>query len=405
MTLPVVGIFLENLHGGGAEKLTVVIANALAARGYPIEMLLWEATGTHIDSLSPQVKIINLSEQGRASPFRVLAALMRYLRDRPPAVFFTHLERPSLLGIVASWFVGYRHIVPCVHVDFNGYAMIDYRTRRTFLKYLVAFFYRFTDAILAVSDGAGRSVRKLVGKRPRIFVVKNGFDFDRLRHDMAAAIDFPWLNNKDAPVFVGCGRLVPQKEFDVLLRAFAAVRRRQAARLIILGEGPQRHRLEALARQLGVEGDVAMPGYMQNPMAWFSRSDVFVLSSKVEGFGNVLIEALFAGMEVASTDCLSGPSEILQDGQYGDLVKVGDVKGMADAMGNALDRRKTRAEDHAAQLNAYLKDNYAISNMIDGYLHLIEEIAAEPVGVGSRGRPGAAAAAMMGKAILMLFRT
>jgi len=154
---------------------------------------------------------------------------------------------------------------------------------------------------------------------------------------------------------LGVGKLKPQKGFDVLLRAFARVRAARPARLVILGEGPQRRALEQLARELGLSADdVALPGFVANPYAWMARSAVFALSSRWEGLPNALIEALACGCAVVSSDCPSGPAEILENGRLGPLVPVDDAAALAAAIERALAPsdpapRRARARDYAIE--------------------------------------------------------
>jgi glycosyltransferase involved in cell wall biosynthesis len=131
---------------------------------------------------------------------------------------------------------------------------------------------------------------------------------------------------------------VPAKNFSLLLAAFARLRAQRPARLLILGEGRERLRLEAAAHELGIDADVALPGHVDNPYAAFSRASLFVLSSDWEGLPTVLIEALACGCPVVSTDCPSGPAEILERGRYGSLVPVGDAVALAHAMARTLDQ-------------------------------------------------------------------
>jgi glycosyltransferase involved in cell wall biosynthesis len=131
---------------------------------------------------------------------------------------------------------------------------------------------------------------------------------------------------------MGIGRLAPKKDFPTLLRAFAEIRGKYRARLMILGEGPARGELEALVRELDLEADVALPGFVENPYAYLARANLFVLSSRWEGLPTVLIEAMFCGVPVVATDCPSGPREILGGGRYGTLVPVGDMDALTHAM-------------------------------------------------------------------------
>jgi glycosyltransferase involved in cell wall biosynthesis len=151
-----------------------------------------------------------------------------------------------------------------------------------------------------------------------------------------APVEHPWFQPNQPPVVLAAGRLVALKGYDTLLRAFARVRQETFARLVILGEGPERPNLERLAAELGVAADVDMPGFDPNPFRYMKRAGVFVLSSRCEGLPNVLIQALACGCPVVSTDCPSGPSEILDGGRYGALVPVDDVEAMAGAIVRAL---------------------------------------------------------------------
>jgi glycosyltransferase involved in cell wall biosynthesis len=174
--------------------------------------------------------------------------------------------------------------------------------------------------------------------RERIEVIYNPVITPALREQAAQAPDHPWFAPGQPPVVLGVGRLTRQKDFPTLIRAFAEVRRRRTARLVILGEGEERPALTALVAELGLDPDVALLGFRDNAAAYMARAAVFVLSSAWEGLPTVLIEALATGTPVVSTDCQSGPREILQEGRLGDLVTVGDPAGLARAIEAPLDR-------------------------------------------------------------------
>ena len=158
---------------------------------------------------------------------------------------------------------------------------------------------------------------------------------DEIDAKAAQPIDHPWLQASGEPVLLAVGRLVAKKDYSTLLEAFVAVRRTCPVRLVILGDGPERSRLEALARRLQVEQHLSMPGFQDNPFAYFARASAYVLSSVSEGMPSSLIEALACGCPAVSTDCPSGPSEILGGG-YGTLVPVGDPQALASAILEAL---------------------------------------------------------------------
>jgi glycosyltransferase involved in cell wall biosynthesis len=165
----------------------------------------------------------------------------------------------------------------------------------------------------------------------------------------------PWFGEPDHPVVIGIGRLVAQKNFRLLIDAFALVKRdHPTARLVILGEGEERGMLEAQIRRLGLQQSVSLPGFVDNPYACLARARVFVLSSDFEGLPTVLIESLAVGTPVVSTDCASGPREVLQDGALGELVPVGEVEAFARGIGRAL--ANPRPPQSAAGLRPYMLD-------------------------------------------------
>jgi glycosyltransferase involved in cell wall biosynthesis len=178
-----------------------------------------------------------------------------------------------------------------------------------------------------------------VFKNPPHVAVYNIVDDPTSRARMTETVADPWFTNKEKPVVVAAGMLAPWKGFEELIDAFALVRDRgRDARLVILGEGPDRAKLEAKVDRLGLADRVRLPGHTLNPLAYFARADVFALSSRVEGMPNVLVEAMMCGCTVVATDCPTGPRELLQEGRFGYLVRPRDPAAIADGIEAALDR-------------------------------------------------------------------
>jgi glycosyltransferase involved in cell wall biosynthesis len=193
------------------------------------------------------------------------------------------------------------------------------------------------DGAVAISKGVGDDLVAKAGVDPRtLAVIYNPVDVEAVGREAEHDPGHPWLNDA-VPVVLGVGRLTYQKDFATLLKAFAHLRQTRPARLIILGEGEDRASLTQLAARLGISEDVDFPGYKTNRLGYIARAKVFALSSRWEGFGNVLVEALACGVPVVSTDCPSGPREILDAGAFGALVPVGDDRAMATALADALD--------------------------------------------------------------------
>jgi glycosyltransferase involved in cell wall biosynthesis len=199
-------------------------------------------------------------------------------------------------------------------------------------------FYPAVDKVVCVSQGVEADTALLTGlPAGRLTVIRNPVVTPRLAELAAEPVDHPWAADASVPLILGAGRLTEQKDFPTLVRAFAALRSRRPARLVILGEGRLRGRLTAQAEELGVAADMALPGFTPNPYAWMARASLFVLSSAWEGSPNVLTEALALGLPCVATDCPSGPRELLADGRYGPLVPVGDAAALAEAMIRTLE--------------------------------------------------------------------
>jgi glycosyltransferase involved in cell wall biosynthesis len=166
------------------------------------------------------------------------------------------------------------------------------------------------------------------------------------------SISHPWFSSGQPPVVLAAGRLEPAKGFVRLVEAFGCVVERRDARLVIIGEGRQRQRLEREVRERGLMDRVDLPGFQQNPYAFMSRAQSFVLSSEYEGLPNVLIQAMAFGTPVVATNCESGPAEILEGGRYGTLVPVGDVPQLAAAITESLDKPR-QPEARASVLSRF----------------------------------------------------
>jgi glycosyltransferase involved in cell wall biosynthesis len=185
-----------------------------------------------------------------------------------------------------------------------------------------------------------------------------------------APLDHPWFHPGAPPVVLGVGRLSKQKDFPLLLRAFAEVRRVREARLLILGEGEERSSLATMIEALGLDADAALPGFVQNPFAYMARAAVFVLSSAWEGSPGALIQALACGAPVVATDCESGPREILQGGRFGRLVPTGDVTALAAAILATLDEPRRAVPEEAWY-------RFSQDAAVDGYLRVLHPASDE----------------------------
>lgn len=368
-----VAFLLDNLNGGGAERVVLGMAAGFSALGYEVDLLVCELHGELCGSIPEGVNLVVLEPVGKLAglqwalrragweglgsvlfwlasarkiprSLRYIRAIAEYLQSRQPSVILAALRKSGISAVLAASSAG---VQTRVYVGVQN--ALSYRSeqsrknRKGQIHSMVPMFrYCFARAhgVIAASRGVAEDAISFLGLDPaRVHVVYNPVCAPDESVDTEAPLSHPWFRAGAPPVILGMGRLVEQKNFPLLIRAFVAVRQHTDARLVILGgdksSGDQmahQQELQALAVKLGVADDVALLGYQSDPHAFLRAARVFVLSSSFEGFGNVLVEALLAGCPVVSTDCPSGPAEILDDGRYGTLVPVDDVDSLAAAI-------------------------------------------------------------------------
>jgi glycosyltransferase involved in cell wall biosynthesis len=295
-----------------------------------------------------------------------LLPLTRYLRRERPVSVLSVMSHSNLIALWARRLAGVpTRLVVCEQNTPSQNALHPAVWRGRLVPHLMRRFYSWADAIVAVSDGVADDVVRITGlPRRSIEVVYNPVVTPELRAAAEAPLEHPWFQAGQPPVVLAVGRLRPQKDFPTLIRAFARMRRKKSARLLILGEGSERPRLEALVREHALAADVQLPGFDANPYRYLARGALFVLSSAWEGLPSVLIEALACGLRVVATDCPSGPREILRGGRYGELVPVGDSVALADAIENALSGPTARPPEEAWR-------PYGIEAVLDRYEQIL----------------------------------
>jgi len=379
-----IAVFIHSLSGGGAQRRTVTLVNGFAERGYEVDLVVIAARGPLLGLLGPRVRLVALTSWVENHPlaraprrvqlFLGLRRIVRYFREARPGVFLaaaSHVHVPILIAHrVAAC------DVPLVlrvsnHLSRSGSGDAKPK-KRLFAPRLARWLYPRADAVIAVSRGVADDIHLVTGyPRERIHAVYSPILTDELRERAAASLDHPWFAPGEPPVVLGVGRLVKQKDFPTLIRAFARVHAERPVRLLILGRAKKkkRQRLVDLIDSLGLAADVQLPGYVDNPLAYMARAAVLVLSSAWEGLPGVLIEALACGCPVVSTDCPSGPSEILADGKYGRLVPVGDATAMAAAINATLDAPPAR---DALRARA---EEFDSARAIDNYLSVLLSVS------------------------------
>jgi glycosyltransferase involved in cell wall biosynthesis len=329
-------LFLPSLGGGGAERILVTLANGFAERGFATDLVLGKAEGPYLKDVSEKVRVVDL---GTSRILGSLLPLVRYLRRERPEAMLSALSHANVIALWARSMasvplrlvVSERNTLTASNAD-------PCRLRARFMPLFMRFAYPKADGVVAVSGGVADDLAQAIAfPRERIKVIYNPYNVEWIAKRAQEALPHNWFTPGQPPVVLGVGRLTEAKDFPTLIRAVARLRGRRPARLIILGEGEMRAALEAVVEELGLSEDALLPGFVDNPYAWMRSSSVFVLSSRWEGLPGVLIEAMASGTPVVSTDCPSGPAEILENGKWGRLVPVGDAAALASAIAATLD--------------------------------------------------------------------
>lgn len=334
---PALAIFLPSLAGGGAERMMLNLARGAVEAGVTVDLVVASGDGPFRDLVPAEVELIDLAS-GRI--LSALPGLVRYLRRRRPQALLAAMDHANM---VALWARALARVPTQVCVSVRSTLSQEAENAPSlggrWMPHLARIFYPAARAVIAVSQGVADDLAMLIGPgRARLVVIPNPVVTPDLLRLAGDAPDHPWLGPGQPPVILAAGRLAPQKDYPTLIRAFAALVEGRDLRMVILGEGPERPALEALVGDLGLAGRVDLPGFRENPFAYMARARLFVLSSAWEGLPGVLIQAMACGTPVVSTDCPSGPREILEDGRLGPLVPVGDVTALAEALARTLDR-------------------------------------------------------------------
>ena len=386
-----VAIYIKSLQGGGAERSTVNLANAIAESGTPVDLLVNDEDGVFTKQLSPLVRLIKLEKASlwkiiwllRKQPKEILFLISLWLMPRSP-------KPAEIVPNLASYLLKNEPKVLLTALDYGNVAAVMARSvakvrtrvvlgqrnqlseglnrgsawRRRLTVPTLRHFFTQADAIISVSIGVAYDLKRTLQIPPdRVHAIYNAVYNATIEEQSKEDLNHPWFDDITVPVIVAAGKLRPQKDYPNLLEAFAKVLKRREARLMILGQGPLLSDLQNLAKQLKIDKSVSFEGFVDNPFKYFSKASLFVLSSRYEGLPGVLIQALACGCPVVSTNCPSGPEEILLNGEVGKLVPVADSDALSDAIICELnidhDREalKSRAKffSEGNAVNAYLK--------------------------------------------------
>ncbi|MEA5566435.1 glycosyltransferase [Anabaena sp. UHCC 0399] len=358
---PHVAIFLRTLVGGGAKRVMLNLANTLTEQNFKVDLVLSHLGGPYLSQVSSKVRIVDL--KAPKLPLS-LPKLVSYLRQNKPLNLLSALHYPCEVAIWAKYISGVStQVIVSERNTLSQEAKYSPEITARLTPLAARLFYPLADKVIAISKGVANDLAQIT-KIPAesIQVIYNPVITQEILHKAQESVEHPWFQPGELPVILSVGRLMQQKDFPILIRAFARVLKVRSARLVILGSGRERSHLDKLVRELGLQDHVAMLGFQKNPYAFMARASVFALSSAWEGFGNVLVEAMALGTPVVSTDCPNGPGEILNRGKYGLLVPVGDDAAMAEAIVNTLSGNCPTVDSHwleqftsHAAMNKYIK--------------------------------------------------
>ena len=356
-------LFRPTMGEGGADRVTVTLLRHLDRETFQPSLVLVKLDGVLLDQVPGDVPVIDLGASRLRFSWLRLASI---LRSERPDILLSTSSGGNLVAALAH------AMVPdpnrsLVLSERNTFSAVRRERRSRWLPVVAVTrrLYRRADRIIAVSEGVAKDlVESLDLPEGLVTAIHNPVVDEDLYELAEEPIDHPWLEGEQ-PVLLSVGRLVPQKDYAVLLRAFSRIRKKRPIRLIVLGEGTERRRLERDAQRLGIRADVDFPGFVKNPFPFMRKCTVYVMSSRFEGLPGALIQAMACGAPVISTDCPSGPSEIVDSGSNGFLVPVGDDQKMAATIESLLDNPALRRSFSEAGRRAVAE--FEVSPMIRHY--------------------------------------
>lgn len=324
-----ISLFIPNLNIGGEERVIATLASQFANHGYKTDLILISAKGKFLSEVSDKVNVVNLKAKNAYSS---VPNLIRYWRSSKPEILISTLDLTNLIALIVRKVL---KLNTRVIIRIASTVSIQKRSllKKKIEKLLLSIIYTWADEIIAVSLGVSEDLSRYT-KIPleRIKVLYNPVITPSLLEKREENIDHPWFGEGQQPIVLGIGRLHDAKNFALLIESFSMVNSIIPAKLIILGEGDKRPELESLIKKFNLSDYVALPGSVSNPYKYLKNAAVYVLSSNWEGLPTTLIEALACGCPVVSTDCSSGPNDILKGGKYGYLSPVADPNLLAQGI-------------------------------------------------------------------------
>ncbi len=372
-----VAIYIPTFHVGGAEKVTVQLANYFSNNGLDITIICLAKEGELFDQLLPTTDVIVLSDSS-STAFGTLRSLVKIINTLKPDILLSTLYNTGLAAVIASIFSQYKPlIIGGLHNSILNKSRYSSNLKEKYLlTVLIKFIFSKCDAFIPVSKQLANELLGICSiPTSRVFPILNPSYDSSFSHLANESISHTWLTHsskRSYKTLCAVGRLVPQKGFDILLKAFHSALQTVDLRLVLVGDGPELSALNRLASTLGVLDYVDFLGHQKNPLPYMSNSDLFILSSRYEGMANVLVEALSCKVPIIAFDCEVGPREVLADGYYGKLVEpCNEVALSASIIKFANEGLDIPASPH--ELLSRAKE-FSVSSAGDQYIQVFNEI-------------------------------
>ncbi|MEM7621048.1 MAG: glycosyltransferase [Pseudomonadota bacterium] len=353
---------MPDFYGGGAERVFCTLANGLAHK-YQVLLFVDFNRGPNAKTLSHSIKVVELAQKNN---LKSTFSLIKKLRIHRPDFIISGIGLSNIKSFLALILLGQaRKLILTYHCLFSR--DIGWGSKLTY--YFAFFLTRFSLKTICVSqDIKSELCKKYYSSAKKLTVISNPFDIKHIQDKSNQWQDLDEITAQtESPIVLAIGRLVPEKGYDVLIKAFARLKKQMPCQLIFLGQGELKDKLIRLTYELGVDEDVQFLGYVDNPFVYLKKAAVHAISSHCEGFGNTIVESLIVGTPVVSTNCPGGPKEILDRGKYGALTKTGSIEELSDAIRNAI-LKPPEKEFLLARGR-----EFSVQNIVERYEHLIVE--------------------------------
>ena len=357
-----ISFFLENINEGGAERAVIELSNYLAKTGYKVDLITGWGKSRYRQEISSRVNFIDFKSRNKLS---VLLRLSRYLSNARPTIIMSALDNANLILLVAKKLSGYKGRLVISQRAALGASFFGVPWWRVSIKKkLIKALFPNADGIISNSKYAASELIEIMPEvSKKIFTIHNAVDTARIENLGKKALKQKDIVRNNTASIVIVGSLKKRKNIELCLRSFKIVSLTRKVHLNIIGEGPEREKLEKLAQDLGIKKKVYFRGFDKNPFRWMAKASVLISSSSGEGCSNVILQAMAMNCPIVATDCPGDTAELLGHGQWGKLVPVGDAQRMATAIIETLDKPNNKnTKKHISQ--------FSVANYLESYIKI-----------------------------------